>query len=193
MTNHPTATGARTRPPIALLTACFDLRSDGNLVWRVRPSDHFSLRGLAQRTNLARAGKIAGCVGKDGYLLVRVSLQGLHWLLPAHQIVWAMTHGEWPSSEIDHRDNDRSNNRPDNLRLAERPQNMANMRTHKDNQLGIKGVFFDRRRGKFIATICHHRRQIRLGAFASAEDASAAYAAKARELNGEFARGEPSE
>ena len=118
MTNHQiaTCTPARTRPSISVLAECFDLRDDGVLIWRARPEHHFLRAGNARRINHERTGTEAGCVGKDDYLLVRLSIHGAQWLLPAHQIVWAMTRGEWPSREIDHHNNVRADNRP--LRLA---------------------------------------------------------------------------
>lgn len=194
MTNHPPAAGghAKMRPPVSLLAECFGLRNDGALVWRERPMHHFLKPGNARRINLERTGRLAGCVGKDGYLLVRLSIRGKSWLIPAHQIVWAMTYGEWPSSELDHRNNDRSDNQPSNLRIATRPQNMANMNAHSDNKLGLKGVHLHRQTGKYRAKICHERRIISLGLYETPEDAHAAYLVKSRELNGEFARGESS-
>jgi hypothetical protein len=101
-----------------------------------------------------------------------------------------MTRGEWPSFEIDHKDCIRANNAPENLRRADRGQNMANMRMHRDNASGFKGVHLHKPTGKYRARICHNRKTIDLGLYDTPEAAHAAYLAKSLEINGEFARGE---
>jgi hypothetical protein len=73
-----------------------------------------------------------------------------------------------------------------NLRLADRSLNMANTTAYRNNKSGLKGAY--RSGNRWRSTIRHHRQTIYLGMFESAEAAHAAYAAKARELRGEFAR-----
>jgi hypothetical protein len=85
---------------------------------------------------------------------------------------------------MDHKNRKRADNRWCNLRLASHEENMRNKGVSGDNQLGIKGVYFHRSR--FAARIWKDGRSIHLGLFDTAEEASAAYIAAARELHGEF-------
>ena len=107
---------------------------------------------------------------------------------PAHQLAWFYVTGEWGRPVIDHRDGNSLNNRLSNLRVSSHSNNVANRGRPRSNTSGLKGAFFDRRRGHWTAEITKDGRRYYLGSFATAEDAHSAYAAKARELVGEFAR-----
>jgi hypothetical protein len=98
--------------------------------------------------------------------------------------------GEWGRPLVAHRDGDPFNNRWRNLRLSSHSNNVANQSRKQSNTSGFKGVTLDRRRGTWMAQIKKDGRQYWLGRFATPEEAHAAYVAKARELFGEFARGE---
>lgn len=133
---------------------------------------------------MARKGDVAGTVTALGY--VSVSIGGMK--IPAHRIAWAYTFGEWPAEEIDHINGDKTDNRLDNLRLADRSQNCRNAGIRKDNTSGFKGVTFRRSTGKWISQIAADGRRIHIGVFHSAVDAAKAYDARAAELFGPFAR-----
>jgi hypothetical protein len=55
----------------------------------------------------------------------------------------------------------------------------------------VKGVHFEEWSGRWRAEIQHKRKRFKLGRFDTREEAAAAYAAKARELFGEFASPTP--
>lgn len=132
---------------------------------------------LTRREN----GKVAGCLDVDsGYIRVRVD----NVLMRAHRVIFAMVTGKWPELDVDHEDRNRSNNRWLNLREANDEQNKAN--SLRSNALGLKGVY--RMKDKFQAQIQSRGRRINLGTYATPQEAHAAYAAKAIELFGEFAR-----
>ncbi len=133
MTNHQTKK-VKMKPPIEYLQECFSLQNDGSLVWKNRPDSHFSDPAHATMTNKQVAGRPAGCLGKDGYLVVRVA----RLLLPLHLVVFAMANGFWPELEIDHKDRNRRNNLPSKRRKATRPQNMANATARKNSKTGAK-------------------------------------------------------
>ena len=90
----------------------FVLDDDGVLRWRMN------------RKGGVKAGDPVGCDNGRGYL--RTSVDGRQVLV--HRLVWLVTHGEWPASELDHIDRDTKNNRPGNLRAATRSLNLANRR-----------------------------------------------------------------
>lgn len=79
-------------------------------------------------------------------------------------------------------------NRRCNLRAANSSEQARNHRRQSNNTSGHRGVSFARAEKKWKAYITHFRKRMYLGTFATLEEAAAAYAAKARELHGEFAR-----
>lgn len=91
---------------------------------------------------------------------------------------------------VDHRDMNGLNCSRENLRLATNQQNQANRPAQKNNKSGYKGVFWYKRANKWRAVIKLDGKQIHLGLFSNPEDAYKAYLEKAKELFGEYARGE---
>ena len=132
------------------------------------------------------AGKRAGGRTSSGY--IRVILCGRPF--QAHRLAWFYVHGSWPEHEIDHVNGVRDDNRLANLREATPSQNQANKAMRRDNTSGVKGVSWDRSRGKWHASITVSGRIKNLGRFEEIETAAAAYAEAARQFHGEFARPE---
>ena len=125
-------------------------------------------------------GQIAGKIDKQGYR--RVSFRGTSYA--AHRITWFLTTGEQPPEMLDHADCDKDNNRFLNLRVATPAQNNANWKAKGSLP---KGTTLHST-GKYQASIKLAGKSHYLGLFVTAEEAHAAYAAKAAELFGEFAR-----
>ncbi|MGB9071456.1 MAG: AP2 domain-containing protein [Terriglobales bacterium] len=76
-----------------------------------------------------------------------------------------------------------------NLRFATGSQNQGNRaRSVKPHTSQYKGVYWDKARGKWLASICCQGRRKNLGRFTREEDAAAAYRAAAREAFGIFVR-----
>jgi len=128
----------------------------------------------------ARAGDEAGTKRPRGEISVRID--GVIYL--AHHVVWALRHGAWSDSEIDHRDGDPGNNRPRNLRQASRNGNVQNVRkarsTNRDSRL--LGAY--RSRGnRWYSAIGVNGRVKYLGSFPTAKAAHTAYVAAKRELH----------
>lgn len=95
--------------------------------------------------------------------------------------------GAVKGQRVDHRDGNGLNNRRQNLRFATNSQNIANMRT-RGGSSQYKGVYYDKRAGRWKAQIGFNGKRIPIGRYAFEEDAARAYDAKAAELFGEFAR-----
>lgn len=87
---------------------------------------------------------------------------------------------------IDHADGDTSNNSLSNLRIADHYQQMQNRGKFRNNTSGYKGV--TQEGVKFRAKVTANNVNYNLGLFNTAEEASAAREAKAREVHGEFYR-----
>lgn len=136
------------------------------------------------RASQMKAGSIAGTKSaSDGYVKVRFNRR----LILAHRMAWTLFYQESPIGFIDHINNDRSDNRINNLRLASKQQNNHNSLIRKDNKLGIKGVHYNQRDKRFTAQIKFDNKRICLGNFLTANEAAIAYNNAAMKLHGEFA------
>lgn len=128
-------------------------------------------------------GKRAGCIRTDkrGW---QISFKNKLHL--SHRLIWFMMTGKWPV-EIDHIDRDPLNNSWTNLREATRQQNCGNMTSRSKS--GYKGVYEYRCRFKrgFVAMLKVNGKTKNLGAFPTAEAASAAYWSAAKAVFGKFA------
>lgn len=107
-----------------------------------------------------------------------------------HYYLHRLVVGAGPNEIVDHADRNGLNNTRSNLRIATRSQNGAN-RTGDRRRLGttseFKGVYFDRARGKWSASISVNGKTRNLGRFAAEVEAAIAYNAAAVEAWGDFA------
>lgn len=61
----------------------------------------------------------------NGYLRIRVSLSGVRIRVSAHRVVWRYFNGDIPEGNvIDHKDEVRDNNHPDNLQPVTQSKNV---------------------------------------------------------------------
>lgn len=143
-------------------------------------------RWLVQR-GWMKAGSLAGCEDQ-GYRVI--AIDGRRYR--AHVLAWMFVTGEWPSAIVDHKDRNGLNNKFLNLRLATHTQNQANRKTGSNNKLGLKGVYFvrDGRKKPYRVELAKDGNRRFVGYYATAEEATAAYAAAASEAFGAFARTE---
>lgn len=88
------------------------------------------------RRGTVKAGGIAGTVNDDGYIRVKVKQK----FYPSHRIAWFIYHGQQPEGQLDHIDNDKTNNRISNLRLATPIQNNQNIGKTSSCTSGVKNV-----------------------------------------------------
>lgn len=151
----------------------------GNLIWKIR-SD------TTPQWNGRYSGKIAGHsqgVGAGTAVYVRVHNK----MYRAHRIVWEMRHGPIPSGMlVDHVDGDYENNRLPNLRMANSRQNGNNRTEQKNNSTGLKGVSYDRGRGKYVAQIRANGKTTQLGRYTTKSMAAVVYAKASIRLHGVF-------
>jgi hypothetical protein len=158
-------------PPSEFLHELFEHRNN-DLIWKVK------------RARNVKVGDVAGCLRKDGYVVVSVG----GWLYKAHRIIWVMHHGAIPDGlGVDHINNIKNDNRIENLRLSTKSQNQGNTKKHTTNTSGYKGVCWHKKDKKWLAQIQHNGKNKYLGNFDNPEDAHAAYVAAAKKIFGDFA------
>lgn len=114
-----------------------------------------------------KEGKICGNITPKGYVFICVD----KYKCMAHRLAWAYYYGVWPNGDLDHIDQNKSNNAIANLREATRKQNMQNVTVHKHNTSGHKGVAWHAQNSKWRAYIFNDYKQKHLGLFDSKEDA----------------------
>lgn len=138
----------------------------GIFTWRVK------------RNNKTPAGMAAGTQSTFGHVQLRVDFKSLL----AHRAAWAVTYGEWPTTDIDHINGDPADNRISNLRMVSRGHNLQNQRKgHSDGTSGYLGVSV--RKNKWQAKIMSGGVRYGLGNFDTPELASAAYLEAKRKLH----------
>lgn len=141
------------------------------------------------RWKVERGGKLPGDIAgakreENGYLQVSIDNR----LYRVHLVIWKMVTGTEPVAMIDHWDTIKGNNRWGNLREATKSQNQANVGLTKANTSGFKGVYINKKTGRYVAQIVKDSRTYCLGTYDTPEEAALAYEAKAIELYGSYAR-----
>lgn len=146
-----------------------DLYREGSkLFWRKPPKNH-----CKKRNNLA------GYTKPEGYVVVNINKQCWY----AHRIVWLLEYGYWPVFQLDHKDGNKANNSPDNLREVTQQQNStSHRRTSKEVTSKYRGVSFNTRLSKWVASLTYKKESYYLGVFSSEKEAALAFNAKAYEL-----------
>ena len=119
-----------------------------NLIWKIS-------RGKA------KAGSIAGCLNQNGYIVIRLNRKDYK----AHRLIWLYTYGTWPENEIDHIDQNKSNNSIGNLRDVSRSTNQRNRKKKANNTSGITGVYWNKRILKWGADMFVNGKTTHLGHF----------------------------
>ena len=99
-----------------------------SLWWKVRGSTRIDMTKPAGRRN------------KVGYQQISLTVDQGDRLWLAHRVAYFLHHGTWPAVMLDHKDQDKQNNDPENLRLTTSALNRQNTAAHTDNALGVKGV-----------------------------------------------------
>ena len=145
----------------------------GTLTWRHHPS-------LPQTWLVQHAGQPAGRLHRDGYRYIKL----LGRTLSAHRVAWAIATGSWPppTTQIDHINGDKADNRLSNLREATSVRRPA----QRSSASGARGVFFDPAKNRWRARARLNGTRVQLGWFRTIEEAAQAYDAFAAEHHAEF-------
>ena len=136
----------------------------GNFTWLEKTSPYCNVY----------VGNKAGTLTKGGY--IRIVINKIPYA--AHRLAWLYMTGNWPEFDIDHIKgiNIPNFNKWINLRDTNRnrwnPQELP-----VNNTTGFRGVYLDKRTGKYRARICKDGKLLNLGIFVTSEEASFAYEA----------------
>lgn len=175
----------RTDPELLSVTADF-FRSkisydpdSGDLIWLARIDGS---RG-SNAFNARYAGRVAGRVHPEGYITITARVHGRPRIFMAHRVAWLIHFGSWPAAEVDHKNQDKKDNRASNLRICTRQENCRNSSISIRNKTGYTGVSLHGKSGKYLASMMINYKHIQLGVFDSAEEA-AKVAAEARSSAG---------
>lgn len=124
-----------------------------------------------------------------GFYAVRHSARPNRTAILLHRVVLERMMGRpLTRAELtDHISGDKLDNRRENLRIATNTENMRNRGQQRNNTSGFKGVYWNRKLGKWQAQITVLGQRVHLGLFATPEEAHTAYCKAAKELHGEFA------
>lgn len=119
-----------------------------------------------------KIGSVAGSINRHGYTMIMIDYKNYS----AHRLSFLYIYGYLPVKEIDHINGNKSDNRIINLREASRSENQQNVKKcQKNNESGLLGVGFDKRRNKYIARISVNGVSKFIGSFISPDDAHSAY------------------
>ena len=147
-------------------TLCWKYRDDVNPTWNIR-----------------FAGKEAGS-RSGSYWQVIIHYKNYR----RHRIIWALEHGAWPKEQIDHRKGTENGDGIVNLRGSSQANNTRNVKIHKDNRSGLKGVCWHRAMKKWHAQLMLDGVRVLSEFSACPAAASFAYQIAADKHFGEFAR-----
>ena len=118
---------------------------------------------------------IQGCK-KKGALRIPIRWNGKVIHTNYGRVVYAWCTGAWPIQDVDHVNQDFTDNRIQNLRDVDRRRNIQNKKTFQG------GAHFNKAAKKWRSKILINGKQIHLGTFKTQAEAQAAYAAALSEL-----------
>lgn len=146
-------------------------------------TDSGVFRWRVKKARWTKIGSKTGCDNKSGHLVIRIDQK--NYL--CHRLAWLYIYGKWPTEQIDHINGDGCDNRICNLRQATHAQNTRNVRRHRDSESKYKGIYIDKRVGRWVAKICVNKKSIHIGIYKNEEMAAKAYDTAALKYHGEFA------
>ncbi len=124
-------------------------------------------------------------INQNGYLVFKHNNRYYSY----HRVIWTLFNGNIPDKMIvDHINNNRSDNRIENLRLATKTENSQNtLKTQKKKSSKYKGVYYSSAKDRWIAKTMFDGKPYHIGTYRTEEDAHRAYKEATQILFGDFA------
>jgi hypothetical protein len=102
-----------------------------------------------------------------------------------HRLIFLYHHGHMPKL-IDHINGDSSDNRIENLRAATNSENTWNSKLYKNNKSGLKGIYYSKETGKWVASIYSGGKRVFHGRYVSKREAAVEIKSARIRLHGDF-------
>lgn len=138
----------------------------GIFTWIKRPSKNIHIG--------TRAGNTSQTTGYRS-----ITLHGRTY--QEHRLAWFMYHGTMPTGQIDHINHIRDDNRIINLRDVSISENARN-RSQQDSRLQERGIWYCKRRKRYIAEIRIKGKKVYQASFTDIDEAIQQRQAKEKEL-----------
>ena len=122
------------------------------------------------RKGPVKSGSVAG-YPQEGY--IGVSIDGVGFR--AHRLAWLYVNGAFPEHQIDHINQNKSDNRICNLRHVNHANNMLNKGLIATNSTGLRGVSWCSTHKRYLAQIMTNGKKKHIGWFTDPLLAHAAY------------------
>ena len=118
--------------------------------------------------NQVKIGDRAGHVSKaHGYETIKINGKDYR----SHRLVFLYVNGAMPAGEVDHVNQNRSDNRLENLRIVTTQDNLKNKSMMKNNSSGFNGVNWNKNYNKFEVRISVNKKSVFIGRFKCLIDA----------------------
>ncbi len=144
----------------------------------------YEVSNFGKIKSLLRGIMLKGCVSADGYRMYNQYLSPRY----SHLLVWDAFGNkarDGRKSQVDHIDNDKLNNRADNLQLLTNRQNTTKYTLTAKTSSEYTGVSWGKECGKWTSRLQVNGKLENLGVFVNEYDAHLAYQARLRQV--EFA------
>jgi len=138
------------------------------MIWKPINNYNYSINEIGEVRNNKTGRILRAAPDGDGYMRVALCKEGKQNTLKIHRLLGIYFLNCPPDKQIDHIDGNRKNNALSNLRVVTIQQNQW-------NRTGAKGYTWDKRVGKWQASICANRKNKNLGHYNTEEEARAAY------------------
>lgn len=125
--------------------------------------------------NTRFAGKECGWINERGYRRIFFcSKTGEKMSIKAHQLAWFMYYGVMPTMQLDHINQNKSDNSINNLRDVTSAENQKNLKLSVTNKSGVIGVCWHKHGKKWSAQVQSDGVKYHLGMYEDISDAEKA-------------------
>ena len=117
--------------------------------------------------------KIKYSINNEGYYFITLTHNKIHKYYRVHRVIYKFNNPEWditytPDNQIDHFNNDKTNNNIENLRIVNSSENAQ-------NRITTKGYYWNKRDEKYYAQIQVNYKLHYLGVYDTEKEAREAY------------------
>lgn len=143
----------------------------GIFIWKVRDLKYFKTWQACNRWNARYAFEPCGCIsGTTGYIYINL----LGTIYAAHRLAFLYIEGTFPPNQVDHINQNKTDNEFTNLRKSTARENRKNMKKSIKNSSGVVGVSFHQKANKWQARISDNGKPVHLGLFLTKKAATVA-------------------